>query len=127
MKERFNFSSVRTEGDWEGWVVFFLEGVAQAALEAERNIVAITSLLTADRRRLVAAPKATPASYRLFELLPMMPRFTIEQVRQKLQTTSPTATAAVKVLESLGIVREQTGQKKNRSYSYSAYIDRLTQ
>jgi Fic family protein len=120
-------SHVRTEGDWEGWVVFFLEGVAQAALEAERNIVAIASLLTTDRRRLVAAPKATPASYRLFELLPMMPRFTIEQVRQKLQTTSPTAAAAVKVLESLGIVREQTGQKKNRSYSYSAYIDRLTQ
>ena len=120
-------SNVRTEGDWEGWVVFFLEGVAQAALEAERNIVAIASLLTADRRRLVAAPKATPASYRLLELLPMMPRFTIEQVRQKLATTSPTATAAVKVLESLGIVREQTGQKKNRSYSYSAYIDCLTQ
>jgi Fic family protein len=120
-------SHVRTEGDWEGWVVFFLEGVAQAALEAERNIVAIASLLTTDRRRLVAAPKATPASYRLFELLPMMPRFTIEQVRQKLATTPPTATAAVKVLESLGIVREQTGQKKNRSYSYSAYIDRLTQ
>ena len=120
-------SNVRTEGDWEGWVVFFLEGVAQAALEAERNIVAIASLLTADRRRLVAAPKATPASYRLLELLPMMPRFTIEQVRQKLATTSPTATAAVKVLESLGIVREQTGQKKNRSYGYSAYIDCLTQ
>jgi Fic family protein len=120
-------SHVRTEGDWEGWVVFFLEGVAQAALEAERSIVAIASLLTTDRRRLVAAPKATPASYRLFELLPMMPRFTIEQVRQKLATTSPTATAAVKVLESLGIVREQTGQKKNRSYSYSAYIDCLTQ
>jgi DNA-binding MarR family transcriptional regulator len=75
-------------------------------LEAERNIVAIASLLTTDRRRLVAAPKATPASYRLFELLPMMPRFTIEQVRQKLATTTPTATAAVKVLESLGIVRE---------------------
>jgi Fic family protein len=120
-------SNVRVEGDWEGWVNFFLEGVAQAASEAERNIVTIASLLTADRRRLLAAPKASPASYRLFELLPMMPRFTIEQVRQKLNTTSPTATAAVKVLEKLGIVVEQTGLKKNRSYSYSAYIECLTQ
>lgn len=119
-------SNVRVEGDWEAWVTFFLEGVAEASLEAERNIVAIASLLAADRRRLVAAPKASPASYRLFELLPMMPRFTIEQVRQKLGTTSPTAAAAIKLLESLGIVAEQTGQKKNRSYSYSAYIELLT-
>ena len=119
-------SNVRLEGDWEAWVAFFLEGVAEASLEAERNIVAIASLLAADRRRLVAATKVSPASYRLFELLPMMPRFTIEQVRQKLETTSPTATAAIKLLEGLGIVTEQTGQKKNRSYSYSAYIELLT-
>jgi Fic family protein len=119
-------SSVRTDGDWEGWVAFFLEGVTKAALDAERNIVVIASLLAADRRRLLASPKAGPASYRLFELLPMMPRFTIEQVRQKLGTSFPTATAAVKMLEDLGIVAELTGQKKNRSYSYQPYIALLT-
>ncbi len=119
-------SNVRTEGDWEGWVAFFLEGVSVAALHAERNIVTIASLLAADRRKLLASPKAGPASYRLFEMLPMMPRFNIEQVRQKLGTSFPTANAAVKVLEDLGIVTEQTGQKKNRSYSYSAYIASLS-
>lgn len=119
-------SAVRTEGDWEGWVAFFLEGVAAAASESERGIVAIASLIAADRRRLLEAPKATPASYRLFEMLPMMPRFTIEKVRQRLETSFPTATAAVKILEGLGIVTELTGQKKNRSYSYQPYIDLLT-
>jgi Fic family protein len=119
-------SAVRTEGDWEGWIAFFLEGVEVAAVEAERGIVAIASLVTADRRLLLDAPKATPASYRLFELLPMMPRFTIEKVRQRLDTSFPTATAAVKVLEGLGIVTELTGQKKNRNYSYQAYIDLMT-
>ncbi len=119
-------SSVRTEGDWEGWVAFFLEGVAVAAAEAEHGIVAIASLLAADRRRLLASPKAGPASYRLFELLPMMPRFTIEQVRQKLGTTFPTANAAVQVLGDLGILAELTGQKKNRSYSYQLYIELMT-
>ena len=118
-------SNVRTEGDWEGWVAFFLEGVAVAAQNAERSIVAIATLLASDRRRLLASPKAGPASYRLFEMLPMMPRFTIDQVRQKLGTTFPTANAAVKVLEDLGIVAELTGQKKNRSYRYAAYIDLL--
>lgn len=119
-------SAIRTDGDWEGWVSFFLEAVTVAATDAERSIVAIASLVAADRRRLLSAAKVGPASYRLFEMLPMMPRFSIEHVRQKLNTTFPTATAAVKVLEDLGIVMEFTGQKKNRSYSYQAYIDLLT-
>jgi Fic family protein len=56
----------------------------------------------------------------------MMPRFTIERVKQKLDTSFPTANAAVRVLENLGIVAEVTGQKKNRSYSYQPYIELLT-
>jgi len=115
-------SAVRTEGNWKGWVDFFLEGVAVAAQEAERGIVAVASLVAADRRRLLDAAKAGPASYRLFEMLPLMPRFTVEQVRQKLNTSFPTANAAVKLLKDLGIVTELTGQKKNRNYSYQAYV-----
>lgn len=119
-------SAIRTEGDWETWVTFFLEGVAVAAGDAERNIIEVASLVAADRKRLLQSPKAGPASYRLFEMLPMMPRFTIERVRQQLDTSFPTATAAVKVLEDLGIVAEMTGQKKNRSYSYQSYVELLS-
>jgi Fic family protein len=119
-------SIIRTGGDWESWVSFFLEGVTVAAAEAERGIVAIASLIATDRRKLLQSPKASPASYRLFEQLPMMPRFTVDRVRQQLETTFPTANAAVRVLERLGIVVEMTGQKKNRNYSYQAYVDLLT-
>lgn len=118
-------SSIRTDGDWEGWVVFFLEGVANAASEAERGIVAIASLVTADRRRLLESPKSGPAAYRLFEMLPMMPRFNIERARRTLNTSFPTASAAVNQLVDLGIVKEMTGQKKNRRYSYQGYVDLL--
>jgi len=120
-------SAIRTDGDWESWVTFFLEGVATAAGDAERNIIAVASLVATDRRRLLQSAKAGPASYRLFEMLPMMPRFTIERVRQQLDTSFPTATAAVKVLENLGIVTEMTGQKKNRCYSYQVYVELLSQ
>jgi Fic family protein len=121
-----HLSIIRTEGDWEAWVAFFLEGVVKAANDTERSIIAIASLIAADRRRLLEAPKVGRASCRLFELLPMMPRFTIERVRQKLETTFSTAIAAVKVLEDLGIVTEMTGQKKNRRYSYQPYIELLS-
>ena len=119
-------SNIRSEGDWEAWVTFFLEGVSVAAADAEQSIIEVASLIAADRKRLLQSPKAGPASYRLFEMLPMMPRFTIERVRQQLDTSFPTATAAVKVLEDLGIVTEMTGQKKNRSYSYQAYVELLS-
>lgn len=119
-------TGIRTEGDWEGWIAFFLEGVAQAAGDAERGIIDVASLITADRKRLLASPKAGPISIRLFELLPVMPRFSIEQVRKQLGTTFPTATAAVQLLEALDIVTEITGQKKNRVYSYQQYVDYLS-
>jgi Fic family protein len=119
-------SAIRTDGDWEGWVAFFLEGVAVASADAERSIIDVASLITADRKRLLDSAKAGPISYRLFELLPMMPRFSVEHVRRRLETTFPTASAAVSLLEDRGIVVELTGQKKNRIYSYQAYVELLS-
>ena len=119
-------SAIRTDGDWESWVNFFLEGVAAAAGDAEKNIIEVASLIASDRQRLLQSLKAVPTSYRLFEMLPVMPRFTIEHVRQQLGTSFPTAAAAVKVLVDLGIAVEMTGQKKNRNYSYKAYVELLS-
>lgn len=119
-------SAVRTEGEWEGWIGFFLDSVEAAAGDAERGIVALASLINADRKRLLAAPRAGAVALRLFEALPLMPRFTIEQARQALNTTFPTATAAVKLLQDLGVVSELTGQKKNRLFSYAAYVALLS-
>lgn len=119
-------SSIRSEGDWESWVAFFLEGVAIAASDAERSIISIASLMSTDRHRLLVSSKVGPASYRLFEMLPMMPRFTVERVRQRLGTSFPTANAAVKTLEDMDIVTEITGQKTHRNYSFQSYIDLLS-
>jgi Fic family protein len=105
-------SGVRKEWDWESWIAFFLEGGCVAATDAEKSIVQIASLVTAGRRKLLDSPKVNAAAHRLFELLPMMPRFTVERVRKALETTFPTANAAVKTLEELGVIGETTGNKK---------------
>lgn len=120
-------SSIRTDGDWEGWVQFFLEAVQNAAAQSERAVVALVSLIANDRRRLLAHPRANAVSYRLFELLPTMPRLSVDRVCEAVQTTFPTANAAIKLLEELGILTELTGQKKNRTFSYAAYIQLLSQ
>jgi len=118
-------SAIRTDGDWESWISFFLEGIATASEDAEKGIITIATLVASDRQRLMASSTAGAASYRLFEHLPMMPRFTVERVRQLLDTSFPTANAAVKVIEGLNIVSETTGQRTNRQYSYVAYIQAL--
>ncbi len=118
-------SAIRKEGDWESWVKFFLEGVQVSANQAEASIVKIASLVASDRRKLLESAKGGAAAYRLFEMLPMMPRFTVERVKAALGTTFPTANAAVKALEELGLITETTGNKKNRSFSYHRYINLL--
>ena len=118
--------AIRTEGDWESWVSFFLEGVIEAATSAERGIIEVASRVSTDRRLLLETQNVSPVSLRLFELLPMMPRFTIDRVKVELKTSFPTANAAARTLVGLGIVTEITGQSRNRSFSYQPYIDLIS-
>ena len=120
-------SAIRTQGDWEGWIQFFLKAVQNAATKSERDVVALASLIGNDRRRILEHSKSNAVTYRLFELLPKMPRLSVERVRSVLQITFPTANTAIKLLEELGILVEVTGQKKNRTFSYAAYIKILSQ
>lgn len=118
---------IRARGEWEAWVSFFLEAVTVSASNAEANIIKIASLIANDRRRLLADASAGSYAYRLFELLPTMPRFTVERVRAALDTSFPTANLAVKQLEAVGIVIETSGQRKNRSFGYAKYIELLSE
>ena len=63
-------SRVRTEGDWEGWTAFFLEGVATIAEEAVQAARELFALVSSDRTRVLAAGKASVVASRLFEELP---------------------------------------------------------
>ena len=119
-------SAIRTGGDWEAWVQFFLEGVQVAANQAEASIVQIASLVASDRKKVHQSSACGVVAYRLFELLPVMPRLTVERVKTALETTFPTANAAVKALVQLGLLTETTGHKKNRSFSYHRYIQLLS-
>ena len=119
-------SAIRTDGDWEGWIGFFLEAVQNAAAKSERDVVALANLVANDRRRLLTNAKTNTMSYRLFELLPTMPRLSVDRACAVLQTTFPTASMAIKLLVELGILVEVTGQKKGRTFSYAAYIQLLS-
>lgn len=118
-------SDIRSDGSWEQWVSFFLEGVEIAAEESQRSIIQIASLIAMHRKRLLANTSTSLQTMRLFELLPVMPKLTVERAQSELEVTFPTASAAIKVLEATGILVETTGRARGKSYVYKDYVDLL--
>jgi Fic family protein len=118
-------NAVRLEDDWEGWIRFFLEGVASIAKEATDTARELLALVSADRARALAAPASSVMAVRLFEALGKHPIVTIARVTELLEITKPTATKAVNTLVDAGILTETSGRRRDRTYSYAAYLDRL--
>ena len=118
-------SAVRTDGDWEAWTAFFAEGVATIADEAMTAAREIFALVNHDRQRVLDARSSTVMAARLFEQLPEHPIVTIAKVTTLLDTTKPTANKAVTALVDAGVLVETTGRKRDRTFSYKAYLDLL--
>jgi Fic family protein len=118
-------NAVRADGDFESRLKFFLEGVAVIADEAVATTQSLFALISADRTKVLAAPSTSVAGIRLFELLPAHPIVTVGSVVKLLESTKPTAAKAVAGLVGAGILVETTGRRRDRSYSYQAYLNRL--
>lgn len=117
--------AVRTQGDWEGWTDFFLDGVATIADEAVASAQHIFATVGKDRARLLASDAASVSAIRLFEELPNHPIVTVASAMTLLGISKPTAIRAIEALMSAGILTETTGRRRDRSFAYAAYVDLL--
>jgi len=118
-------SAIRTDGDFESWLKYFLEGVAVIADETIETTQKLFALINSDRIKVILGRSTSVAGIRLFELLPAHPIVTVAEAVRLLKTTKPTATKAVSGLVDAGILSETTGRRRDRAYSYEAYIDLL--
>ena len=116
---------VRTHGDWEDWLSYFLEGVAVVAEEAIATARRLHTVVTRSRARLVAREDATVMSIRLFELLPEHPILTVNRVVQLLDCSRPAAAKALRVLEAVEVLHALDDRKKNRAVVFKEYLDNL--
>ncbi|MHC4954127.1 MAG: Fic family protein [Planctomycetota bacterium] len=114
--------AVRREGDWEGWTRYFLEAVATIATESALLARDLSALVRADREKTLAMPASSAMALRLFEILPNNPAITIARAMEILGTTRPTATKAVYTLTAARVLEETSGRKRDRTFSYSAYL-----
>lgn len=117
---------VRTEGDWEGWLRFFLAGVLDTAEQAVQTAKAILQLFDEDRLRIESLGRPAASALRVHQYLKTKPLTSIPSAAQFLGLSVPTVTASLKYLEQLGLVRELTQRSRNRLFAYDQYLKILT-
>jgi Fic family protein len=117
--------AVRVEGDWEGWLDYFLDGVATIADEGVSSARELFGLVADDRSRVLEHAGTSVAAVRLFELLPRHPIVSVAYAIKQLGMSKPTAGRAVEALVRAGVLAEITGKKRDRSWAYHSYLDKL--
>lgn len=119
--------NVRTKGDWEGWMEFFLEGVEETSAQAVAAARRILTLMESDRRKIEQIGRPATSALRVHQYVQIHPILSIASAAEKVGISFPTAAAAVDHLSRLGILREISGKRRNRLFAYGAYLDILNE
>ena len=116
--------AIRDKGAWEDWLAFFVDGIGQVAREATDRALDIVNLRD-EHRDLISARlgRRVPNALALLDQLFRQPVVTARTVEALTDVSQPTASALVRDLEGLGILRELTGQRRNRLFAYTRYLD----
>jgi Fic family protein len=118
---------VRTHGDWEGWVRFFMEGVVSTSEEAVSTTRRILALFQKDRRSLETLGRAAASAFGVHEYLQKKPITSVREMEKDLGLTYPTVAGALDRMKKLHIVKELTGFKRNRIFAYAPYVALLSE
>jgi Fic family protein len=118
---------VRTDGDWEAWLSFFLDGVEETADGAVDTARRLTALFASDRERILPTGRRAGSMLRVHDALKARPVTSLPEVVKTTGLSVPTAGVAMDGLVSLGIARELTGRKRNRVFAYDGYISILNE
>jgi Fic family protein len=116
-------NAVHEKDDIEGWLKFFVEGVAITSDKAVETTRKILNLRENDLQKVLSLGRTTERGKRLFDSLYKMPLVRVKTVEKITGLKNPNALALVSKFIKLGILKETTGQKRNRIFSYQNYIN----
>jgi Fic family protein len=112
--------AVRLDGDWEGWLRFFLRGVAETAEEATVTAERIFDLR--ERHRAAVMNDTGANGLKLLSDLFARPLVNVTHVANLLGVTFPTASRVVGKFQDLGLLVEVTGRRRSRAFRYEPYL-----
>jgi Fic family protein len=113
---------VRTHGEWEDWLAFFLQGVIDVAQEATQTTHDIVHMVERDRQAVGELGRAAGTASQLYELAARRVVLTPKLARATTGLSSPTVQAGLRRLEDMGILQEVTGRQRGTVYAYGEYL-----
>jgi Fic family protein len=117
--------AVRLAGDWEGWLRFFLTGVADVAREAEQTARHVVELRE-DIRQRAQSERMSANAFRLLDHLFEQPYINVNAARDHLGVSFAAANGLIGELCDLGVLAEMTGGSRNRMFRFGPYMDLFT-
>ncbi|HET6654914.1 MAG TPA: Fic family protein [Gammaproteobacteria bacterium] len=118
---------VRTHGDWEGWLQFFLQGVADTARLATDTARRLLELFDEDREKLQAFKRGAGSAIRVQQYLQAHPIAAATDMAYALDLSPPAVRSALARLEEVSIVREVTGRARYKLFAYDQYLQILAE
>ena len=118
---------VRTSGEWNAWMEFFLIGVRDMARGAVNTASRLRGMFAADRQKVQGSGRQAGSLLRVHESFMNVPVLTVPEIAQDTEMPYQTANNAVSALADLGILAEITGRDRNRVYKYTQYLDVLSE
>ena len=117
---------VRTEGDWETWLAFFLEGVEDTSRQAADTAGATLQLFETDRKTIEALGRRAGSALQVHQFVQTRPVISVAQATRALPLSAPTVRKSIGHLVDLGILTEVTGRRRDKIFSYARYIQTLS-
>jgi Fic family protein len=116
-------TAIRNDGNWEGWLKFFLRGVDEVSTEAINTARRIFALRDEHRNAINEKISGSAGSgLRLLDYLYEQPMINVRMVERRLGTSFVTASKLVEQFVTLEILKEITGGQRNRRYAYAPYL-----
>jgi len=119
--------AVRRTGDWEDWLLFFLQGVESTSQQAVDTAQRILALFEADREKVRGLGRRAGNALQVFEQFVRRPILDAPVVYKSLSVAAPTVRSAIAALQGLGLLNEITGQRRNRIWVYQSYYALLSE
>jgi len=117
---------VSQNGNWDGWLKYFIRGVAEQSKFAEETGHKILDLQKKYRQQLQKESVSMPV-FQLLDMLFLNPFVSLPGISDYLKITWPTAKASVERLVKLGILKEVSGRKRSRIYCAEKLLNILSE
>lgn len=120
-----HLNQIRHDGDWESWLVFFLEGVIETARDAKETILTIQQLFKRHEAAALALGRASASAQLVLQSLQRKPIQSVASLVRLTGLSKPTVIKSINHLVELEIVRPQLEKKWGQIYAYQGLLDVL--